>query len=93
MTILSSSPSNNVTTQNDFISDIIKLYYIRNLFETRRKREGLCSPSVVMNFSELEKESELLLRSADVITLREKSMQTIIERNMGMRYYNRIIIL
>lgn len=83
MTILSSSPSNDVRTQNDFISDIIKLYYIRKLFENRRKSERLCRPSTAMNYSELEKESELLLRSADVITLREQSMQTIIERNMG----------
>ena len=89
MTILSSSPSNDVRTQNDFISDIIKLYYIRKLFENRRKSERLCRPSTTINYSELEKESELLLRSADVITLREQSMQTIIERNMGMCFSER----
>ena len=83
MTILSSSPSNDVTAQNDFISDIIRLYYIRKLFEERRKSERFCSPHKAINFAELEKEAEQLLRSADVITLREKSMQTIIDRNMG----------
>ena len=81
MTIITNSPSRDITTQNDIISDIITLYFVRKMDDSRIKVMRGCNKNEVYSFEEMKEQAKEEESPDEVVELRDHSMQSVIERN------------
>lgn len=84
MTIITNSPSRDVTTQNEIVATIIDLYFVRKLDDQIIKSTRGCSSIPVSSFEEMHERAKNEESPDEVIELRDSSMQSVIERNLGM---------
>lgn len=84
MTIITNSPSRDVTTQNEIVATIIDLYFVRKLDDQIIKSTRGCSSIPVSSFEEMHERAKSEESPDEVIELRDSSMQSVIERNLGM---------
>lgn len=84
MTIINNSPLRDITAQNDFIGEIINLYLVRLEDERTRKKHRGCFSRPLYTYETLLKQIDTHRDPEEIKTLREESMQTIINKNLGM---------
>ena len=84
MTIITNSPSRDVTTQNEIVSSIIDLYFVRKLDDRIIKSTRGCSSSPGSTFEEMEERAKAEESPDEVVELRDSTMQSVIERNLGV---------
>ena len=84
LTIITNSPSRDVTTQNEIVSSIIDLYFVRKLDDRIIKSTRGCSSSPGSTFEEMEERAKAEESPDEVVELRDSTMQSVIERNLGV---------
>lgn len=82
MTIINNSPLRDITAQNDLILKILNLYLVECEFARTRKNRSCFSRSFTP-YEVLLETVEAAKDPAQIKEIREKSMQMIIDRNLG----------
>lgn len=84
MTIITNSPSRDVTTQNEIVSSIIDLYFVRKLDDRIIKSTRGCSSSPAPHSRKWRSVRRPRSPPDEVVELRDSTMQSVIERNLGV---------
>ena len=91
MTIINNSPLRDIVAQNDLVTSILNLYLVRRKYELLLKKKG-CFSKLRVSYEELYKQIDSERDPAEMKEIRDQSIQMIIDRNLGLYFFNSFII-